>query len=83
MRYHLTLVKMAVIKKYWRGLPSPTPGDLPHPGIKSASLASSALAGGFFTISDTWEVTKKSTNDKRWREKPSYIVGGNVNWHRH
>jgi len=25
------------------------PGDLPDPGIKPASLASSALAGGFFT----------------------------------
>ena len=28
----------------------PTPGDLPDPGIKSASLASPALAGGFFSI---------------------------------
>ena len=27
----------------------PTPGDLPDPGIKSMSLASPALAGGFFT----------------------------------
>ena len=25
------------------------PGDLPDPGIKLASLASPALAGGFFT----------------------------------
>ena len=28
------------------GLPFPSPGDLPHPRIKHASLA---LAGGFFT----------------------------------
>ena len=28
----------------------PTPGDLPHPGIKPMSPASPALAGGFFTI---------------------------------
>ena len=34
---------------YWRGLPFPTPGDLPDPGIEPKSLASSALAGGFFT----------------------------------
>ena len=33
----------------WSGLPFPSPGDLPNPGIKSASLASPALAGGFFT----------------------------------
>ena len=30
----------------WSGLPCPSPGDLPDPGIK---LASPALAGGFFT----------------------------------
>ena len=33
-------------QEYWSGLPFPTPGHLPNPGIKSASLA---LAGGFFT----------------------------------
>ena len=30
-------------------LPFPTPGDLPKPEIKPASLVSPALAGGFFT----------------------------------
>ena len=34
---------------YWSGLPFPSPGDLPDPGIKPASLVSPALAGGFFT----------------------------------
>ena len=33
----------------------PSPGDLPDPGIKPASLRSPALAGGFFTTSATWE----------------------------
>ena len=33
----------------WAGLPSPTPGDLPHPGIGPPSLASSASTGRFFT----------------------------------
>ena len=32
--------------EYWSGLPFPFPGDLPDPGIKSASPA---LAGRFFT----------------------------------
>ena len=36
-------------QEYWSGLPFPTPGDLPNPGIEPTSLASSALAGGFFT----------------------------------
>ena len=31
------------------GLPFPAPGDLPNPGMESTSLASPALAGGFFT----------------------------------
>ena len=39
----------------WSGLPCPPPGDLPDPGIESASLASPTLAGGFFTTSATWE----------------------------
>ena len=35
-------------QEYWSGLPYPPPGDLPYPGIKSVSLISPALAGGFF-----------------------------------
>ena len=31
------------------GLPFPPPGDLPNPGIACTSLASPALADGFFT----------------------------------
>ena len=40
-------------QEYWSGLPCPPSGDLPHPGIKSMSLTSPALAGGFFTTSAT------------------------------
>ena len=32
----------------WSGLPCPPPGDLPDPGIEPTSVASPALAGGFF-----------------------------------
>ena len=41
--------------EYWSGLPFPTPGDLPDPGIEPSPLASPALAGGFFATSTTWE----------------------------
>ena len=41
--------------EYWSGLPWPPPGDLPDPRIKSVSLMSPALAGGFLTTSTTWE----------------------------
>ena len=35
-------------QKYWGGLPSPPPGDLPDPGIESPFLVSPALPGRFF-----------------------------------
>ena len=41
-------------QEYWSGLPCPSLGDLPHPGIESLSLMSAALAGRFFTTSTTW-----------------------------
>ena len=40
--------------EYWSRLPCPPPGNLPDPGIELVSLTS-ALAGGFFTTSVTWE----------------------------
>ena len=40
---------------YSSGLPFPSPGDLPNPGIEPMSLASPALTGGLFTTSATWE----------------------------
>ena len=42
-------------QEYCRGLPCPSPGDLPHPGMESVSLMSPELARGFFTASTTWE----------------------------
>ena len=46
-------------QEYWSGLPFPPPGDLSDPGIKPWSLASPALAGGFFTTEPTWEALEK------------------------
>ena len=42
-------------QEYWSGLPCPPPGDLPDPGMESASLTSPAVSGGFFTTSDAQE----------------------------
>jgi len=44
-------------QEYWSGLPFPTPGDLPDPGIKLSAPVFPALAGGFFTTSATWEAS--------------------------
>ncbi|ELR53454.1 hypothetical protein M91_07156, partial [Bos mutus] len=40
-------------QEYWSGLPFPSPGDLPDPGIEPGSLTFPALAGKFFTTSAT------------------------------
>ena len=41
-------------QEYWSELPRPSPGDVPDPGIKPASLKSPALAVRFFITSATW-----------------------------
>ena len=42
-------------QEYWSGLPGPSPGDPPNPGIEPLSLMSPASTGGFLTTSSTWE----------------------------
>ena len=41
-------------QEYWSGLSFPSPGDLPHSGVKPAP----ALAGGFFTTEPPGECKK-------------------------
>ena len=45
------------MQEFWCGLPCLPPGDIPDPGMETASLflTSPALASGFFTTSTTWE----------------------------
>ena len=43
-------------QEYWSGLPFPSPGDRPDPGIEPGCLRSPALAGEFFTTSASREV---------------------------
>ena len=51
-------------QEYWSGLPFPSPGDLPNPGIEPVSLLSPALAGGFFTTSTTREAPTLQAESK-------------------
>ena len=55
-------------QEYWSGLPFPSPGDLPDPGIESSSLVSPALAGGFFTTNATWMMRKSKW--AWWSDQP-------------
>ena len=46
---HQAPVSMGLSRQeHWSGLPFPPPGNLPDPGIETASPVSPALAGGFF-----------------------------------
>ena len=49
-------------QEYWNGLPFPSPGLLPDPGIEVTSLMSPALAGRFFTTSAIWEALDYHNN---------------------
>ena len=52
-------------QQYYSRLPFPSPGDLSDPGIEPLSVASPALAGGFFTSWATREWTYISSL-KKW-----------------
>ena len=45
-------------KEYWSGLPSPSPGDLPDPGIKTVSPVSPALQVGSLATEPPWKPRK-------------------------
>ena len=53
-------------QEYWSGLPFPTPGDLPVPGIQ---LESAALAGRFFTTEPPGNPNIHSIGGQRVEEK--------------
>ena len=61
-------------QEYWRGLPFPSQGDLPNPGIEPGSPVSPVLAGVFFITSTTWEFI--SVNPK-FIIYPSLVPFGN------
>ena len=46
------------MQEYWSGLPCPSPGNLPNPGIEPMSLMSPALAGEFFTTRATFRLVQ-------------------------
>ena len=57
-------------QEYWSGLPFPSPGNLPDPGIKPTSLMSPPLAGaGYFTT----RATDRCPSTNEWINKLRYI----------
>ena len=58
-------------QEYWRGLPVPTPGDLSNPRTEPASLASLALADGFFTTVPLGERLYNGYNERNESQNSS------------
>ena len=58
-------------QEYWSGLPFPTPGDLPNPGIKTASPA---LRGRFFTTVSPGKHEIDSSSQINWSEEVSSLA---------
>ena len=57
-------------QEYWSGLPFPTPGDLPHPGIE---LMSSALASKFFTAGSLGKPSDSACNLAKPTQGPLFV----------
>ena len=58
-------------QEYWSGLPFPSPGDLPDPGIKPLSPA---LAGRFFTIEPPGKQSQKKNKEPSIFESVSLLL---------
>ena len=59
-------------QEYWSGLPSPSPGDLPEPGIKPGSLA---LQADSFTVRATRETLKNWSSPHSQQESKMQYWG--------
>ena len=56
-------------QEYWSGLPFPPPGELPDPRVEPASLASRALAGGFFATHSAVPISARVWRQTQSQEK--------------
>ena len=54
-------------QEYWSGLPFPSLGDLPNPGIEPESPVCPALAGGFITTNPPGKPYVKHVSEQSWR----------------
>ena len=59
-------------QQYWSGLPFPSSGNLPDPGIEPTSLLSPSLACGFFTIASPGKPYKPEISIKECAQREQY-----------
>ena len=61
-------------QEYWSGLPFPSSGALPNPGIKPMSRVSLALTGGFFTTEPPGNPFLWATSSNKVSEPASALL---------
>ena len=66
-------------QEYWSGLPFPTPGDIPDPGIKLMSPVSPAVTGRFFTTEPPG-LTFKDSGKIQWPNRYGLHTGSRKNY---
>ena len=69
-------------QEYWSGLPFPSPGDLPNPGIKPVFLVSLALTNGFLYHCTTynWMYLLKTKIPLLWFSQTISFSSNKVRW---
>ena len=60
-------------QEYWSGLLFPSPGDLPDPGLETASLVSPGLSGRFF-ITEPFSTRKPQSWRRKWQPAPISLL---------
>ena len=61
-------------QEYWNGLPPPSPRNLPDPGIKPVSPASSVFTGKFFTTEPQITVAGRNINNLRYPDDTTLMA---------
>ena len=64
--------------EYCSGLPFPSLGDLPDPGIELTFLVSPALTADFFTTSTTWEALMNPQGQLNSGMRVQSVVARNI-----
>ena len=67
-------------QEYWSGLPFPSPGDLPDPGIepRSPALQADSLPTG--VGGGGWGCKNKKANRTGWTKSGMIKINGGSNW---
>ena len=60
-------------QEYWSGPLFPSPGDLPDPGLETASLVSPALSGRFFITEPLFTRNAQSWR-RKWQPAPIFLL---------